>query len=156
MQRIVLLGGDPELIARESARDGSSAGELAALTAGAAVGTGEAKRRALAEVLTSRDAPAYRLAAISRGLFPAEQFELTQPLAAQWFARINRLSQWRQGWGLTGIIRAGLPLGHADDDTLTAAEEALNDPALDPTVGRALRDGLEQLSRQNRSWHAFG
>ncbi|MEL4504939.1 aminopeptidase N [Luteococcus sp. H138] len=154
VQRLALLGADPAIITEEAARDGSSAGQLAARTARALIPSQQGKREALDVVLTS-DASAYQISATARGLFPPEQHELTQPLAAEWFRRINQTTARRQGWGLTGTLRAGLPLAHADDQTLAAAEEALSTHDLDPTAERALRDGLDQLQRQNRSWRAY-
>ncbi|MGO4956232.1 aminopeptidase N [Luteococcus sp. Sow4_B9] len=151
VRRLVTLGADPGIIDAELARDPSSQGQLKSLTARAAIPDADHKRAMLHRVLHD-DASAYEISAIARGLFLPEQHELVAPLAVDWFAGINATAAIRQGWGLTGTIRAGFPTGFADDQVRDAARKAIAQDGIDPQVLRALSDGFDVLVRQAVSW----
>ncbi|WP_420174456.1 aminopeptidase N [Luteococcus sp. OSA5] len=155
VRRLVALGEDPRLVDAEQDRDPSSTGRLHALTARAAVPATQAKRAALRRVLTDAQASAYEIQAIARGLFLPEQDQLVAGLAVEWLGGINATAARRQGWGLTGTVRAGFPSGFADDEVRQAARRALQDPHLDRTVERALRDGCFALDCQAASWERY-
>ena len=148
VRRSVTLGADPALVDRELQRDRSSAGELAAATARALVPTPEAKQQALRLVLEPSGASAYQVQATAAGLFPAEQHELTAPLARRWLAGIAATAEFRSGWALAAAVRAGFPASHADRATLTAARSVLRAPGLDPSLARALGDAVAELELQ--------
>ncbi|GAA1392329.1 aminopeptidase N [Luteococcus peritonei] len=149
VRRAVTLGHDPSLVDQELARDDSSAGRLAAARARAQLPSVEAKRAAMELVLAPSQASTYQVQAAATGLFLPDQHELTAPLVAEWFARIGGTAAFRSGWALGAVVRTGYPFSHADRARLAAAQQALQDPGLDPTLERALRDGLALLERHH-------
>lgn len=156
IQSLVALGEDARLVDDELARDPSSSGQLHALTARASAPASSVKRAALDRVLHDAQASAYQVSAIAAGIFLPGQYALVQPLAVEWFAGISQTSRLRQGWGLTGTVRAGFPHGVADEQVLDAARRTLADPEVHPTVRRTLADGFDDLVRQSVSWKVCG
>ena len=143
--RLAGLGEDVDaLVAEELRTDGSSAGRLAALSAGAAAPDPSAKaaalERFLAEGTSNRE-----LGALARGLWSAEQRDLVDPLVTAYLDHAPEVAL--RGQAIALVVGRAAPQFRWTRPQLGALEGALAAPGLPPVLARTWADLLHDQRR---------
>ncbi|MDR0435992.1 MAG: ERAP1-like C-terminal domain-containing protein [Propionibacteriaceae bacterium] len=146
LTRLVTLGGDSDAITAELTRDDTASGQEHAAGARAAIPTVAAKAKALRLLLEPSDLRGYELGAVASHLFLPEHTALTDPLLREWFAGINGVAAFQEGWMLAQVAKASFPYANASEETLELAIKTL-DGDLDPRIRRVLGDCTDTLRR---------
>ncbi|MFX4272565.1 aminopeptidase N [Propionibacteriaceae bacterium Y1685] len=152
--RLVSLTGEEAAIEQALAKDPSTSAAMHAARARASIPTAQAKDRAFALLMQPSTASAYEIYATAAGFFRPEQYEVTEPYVARYFADIDRTRDFRTGWALGRVALDAFPMNWPDRRTLELAEQTLA-TELHPAVRRSVSDGTDQLRRAVRSLDAF-
>jgi aminopeptidase N len=116
----------------------------------------EAKEWAWARFSGAADASNYEIAAAGHGMWRPGQGRLTDEYVERYFAEAPATARIRSGWLLFDAARVFYPRLSVNPRTLGLAEAALADPALDPSLRRAVGDETDDLARAVRVREAFG
>ena len=144
--RLAELGEQVEdAVEAELRRDSSSAGRLAALSAGAAVPEATVKRAALDRLL-AEDTSNRELGALSRGLWSAEQRDLVDPLVTAYLERAPEVA--RRGQAIALVVGRATPQFRWEQEQLTALGAAVAGPGLPPVLARTWADLLHDQRRR--------
>lgn len=146
VERLALLGADPEAIESELAEDRSASAQVHAARARAAIPTPAAKEAAWRLLTQPSEHSAYELYATAEGFFSPEQSELTEPYARRYFADLPVTAAFRTGWALGRVALLAYPTS-ASADILPLAEETLRRPDLAAQIRRSMTDGTDELRR---------
>lgn len=151
VRRLVALGEDPAVIDRETERDRSDPGRLAAITARAAIPTAEAKAAAWAGLVEGT--PSNReWSAATAGFWSAGQDALVAPYLGRYLAEAPRIAAERgQAFArLVGFTGPAMPLPTPALRELRDSLAAALDGELHPVLRRTWNDLLDDLDRALR------
>jgi aminopeptidase N len=146
VERLVTLGGDPELIEDTVAIDRSASAEVHAARARASRPDEAAKAEAWGRLTRPSGLSAYELYATAEGFFLPWQHELTEPYVRRYFTEIAATAEFRTGWALGRTALLAFPTA-APSSALAWAESALEAPGLAAPIRRSLADGTDELRR---------
>jgi aminopeptidase N len=146
VERLVTLGGNPELIADTVAMDRSASAEVHAARARASRPDEAAKAAAWERLTQPSELSAYELYATAEGFFLPWQHELTEPYVRRYFDEIARTAEFRTGWALGRTALLAFPTS-APPSALDWAEAAVGKPDLAAPIRRSMADGTDELRR---------
>jgi aminopeptidase N len=151
LHRLAVLGavGAADIDA-ELARDRSAEGAVHAARCRAALPSPQAKAAAWRLITEDDTVGNYVLYATCEGFWAPEQLDLTWPYVARYFAEIPATAGLRSGWVVGETTRLAYPVYAVADETLAAAEQALDGGQghdLGPGVRRSLADRTHDLRR---------
>ena len=150
----ILIDDNGGLIADALDRDHSSAAQVHAARARAALPKGEAKETAWSFLMRPSAVTAYEVYATAEGFFQPSQSALTEPFVRRYFTEIGNTAQFRTGWALAEVAARAFPWTFPTPITVDYAEQALAAELAAP-LRRALVDGTDRLRRALRSLRAF-
>ncbi|MEV4560115.1 aminopeptidase N [Kitasatospora sp. NPDC049285] len=145
--------GEPE-IAAELARDPGSEAETGAARARAALPDPAAKAAAWQALFTPDALSNHLVEAAAEGFWRSGEESLQADYAREFFARIGE-ANGRGDMVARLLGRVLFPNAQADDATVTAAEAALAEPGLTPSLRRTLNDATDDLRRTRAVRAAF-
>ena len=143
-------------IERMHAQDRTMTGELAALTARAALPGDEAKAWAWAELTGDSGRSNYALNALATGFWQARDEADVAGYAQRYFADIPALTGRVGEDALSRVAALAFPGTIVEESVAEAARERLADPGLGAAVRREMVDGLAALEQALASRRRYG
>ncbi|PWJ24115.1 aminopeptidase N [Branchiibius hedensis] len=158
LHRLAALGlADEDAIAQLRRSDPTLTGALAAVAAGAAIPTADAKQRAWS-ALVGAHLSNYEAARVAGSFFDVSapgSLELLRPYVDRFFTEVPRLSHAYGEFALSSIVSAGFPLSITEPHTAEQAQVALDDGDLTASARRQILQGLALLRDALRSHERF-
>jgi aminopeptidase N len=90
----------------------------------------------------------YEIGAIGGGMWQTGRDDLLAPYVPRYFDELAGTTAVREGWLLGDAARFFFPITVTTEDTLARTEQALADPALNPTLRRVLVDAGDEVRRR--------